>query len=163
MERRRSGAFLIRCTGIKRRQGDARAWHGENRLPAPGNPCVVVRLQWRYVIAILSIISYSRSSWRHFLHATEDLLPRRYLALMVGISTLLNFVREARSTKAADALKAMIEQYRYTVLRVVVKWRHGWNYPSIMVPDDKLLAGGGDMIGSLRIIEARDLFVARRN
>ena len=37
---------------------------------------------------------------------------------MVGISTLLNFIQEARSTKAADALKAMVSNTA-TVLRVV--------------------------------------------
>ncbi len=37
---------------------------------------------------------------------------------MVAISTLLNFIQEARSTKAADALKAMVSNTA-TVLRVI--------------------------------------------
>jgi hypothetical protein len=39
------------------------------------------------------------------------------IALMVAISTFLNFIQEARSTKAADALKAMVSNTA-TVLRV---------------------------------------------
>ncbi|MBZ4275280.1 hypothetical protein LAN30_22030, partial [Mycobacterium tuberculosis] len=51
-------------------------------------------------------------------YSTEDLFAAGVIALMVGISTLLNFIQEARSTKAADALKAMVSNPA-TVLRVV--------------------------------------------
>ncbi|XPE43426.1 hypothetical protein ACNKHV_26665 [Shigella flexneri] len=50
------------------------------------------------LLTILGAISY----------ATEDSLAAGVIALMVAISTLLNFIQEARTTKAADALKAMV-------------------------------------------------------
>ena len=49
---------------------------------------------------------------------------------MVGISTLLNFIQEARSTKAADALKAMVSNTA-TVSRVIndLGENAGWSCP----------------------------------
>jgi Mg2+-importing ATPase len=52
-----------------------------------------------------------------FSYASEDLFAAGVIALMVAISTFLNFIQEARSTKAADALKAMVSNTA-TVLRV---------------------------------------------
>ncbi|SUG49875.1 magnesium-transporting ATPase MgtA [Salmonella enterica subsp. arizonae] len=115
-----------------------------------------------YVIAILSIF-YSR-----FLggisYATEDLFAAGVIALMVCISTLLNFVQEARSTKAADALKAMVSNTA-TVLRVINEnGENGWLELPIdqLVPGDIIKLAAGDMVpADLRIIQARDLFVAQ--
>jgi Mg2+-importing ATPase len=56
------------------------------------------RNPFNLLLTVLGIVSY----------ATEDLFAAGVIALMVGISTLLNFIQEARSTKAADALKAMV-------------------------------------------------------
>ncbi len=56
---------------------------------------------------------------------------------MVAISTLLNFIQEARSTKAADALKAMVSNTA-TVLRVINdKGENGW----LEIPIDQLVPG----------------------
>lgn len=66
------------------------------------------RNPFNLLLTVLGIVSYS----------TEDLFAAGVIALMVGISTLLNFIQEARSTKAADALKAMVSNTA-TVLRVV--------------------------------------------
>ncbi len=63
---------------------------------------------------------------------------------MVAISTLLNFIQEARSTKAADALKAMVATA--TVLRVINdKGENGWLEIPIdqLVPGDIYKTGGG--------------------
>jgi Mg2+-importing ATPase len=82
---------------------------------------------------------------------------------MVGISTLLNFIQEARSTKAADALKAMVSNTA-TVLRVVneqgeSRW---WNCLSTSWCRAISSSCRRDMIpADLRIIQARDLFVAQ--
>jgi Mg2+-importing ATPase len=69
---------------------------------------VCYRNPFNILLTILGAISY----------ATEDLFAAGVIALMVAISTLLNFVQEARSTKAADALKAMVSNTA-TVLRVI--------------------------------------------
>lgn len=83
---------------------------------------------------------------------------------MVAISTLLNFIQEARSTKAADALKAMVSNTA-TVLRVINdKGENGWLEIPIdqLVPGDIIKLAAGDMIpADLRILQARDLFVAQ--
>ena len=65
------------------------------------------RNPFNLLLTVLGIISY----------ATEDLFAAGVIALMVGISTLLNFIQEARS-KAADALKAMVSNTA-TVSRVI--------------------------------------------
>ena len=67
---------------------------------------------------------------------------------MVAISTLLNFIQEARSTKAADALKAMVSNTA-TVLRVINdKGENGWLEIPIdqLVPGDIIKLAAGDMI-----------------
>nr|VUD32827.1 magnesium-transporting ATPase MgtA [Raoultella sp. NCTC 9187] len=88
--------------------------HGDNQIPAQKPSPWWVHLWTCYrnpfnlLLTVLGIVSYS----------TEDLFAAGVIALMVGISTLLNFIQEARSTRAADALKAMVSNTA-TVLRVV--------------------------------------------
>lgn len=100
----------------------AREQHGENKLPAQQpspwwvHLWVCYRNPFNILLTILGAISY----------ATEDLFAAGVIALMVAISTLLNFIQEARSTKAADALKAMVSNTA-TVLRVINdKGENGW-------------------------------------
>lgn len=138
----------------------AREKHGENRLPAQKpspwwvHLWVCYRNPFNILLTILGGISY----------ATEDLFAAGVIALMVGISTLLNFVQEARSTKAADALKAMVSNTA-TVLRVINEnGENAWLELPIdqLVPGDIIKLAAGDMIpADLRIIQARDLFVAQ--
>ncbi|MBS0853496.1 magnesium-translocating P-type ATPase [Enterobacter sp. JGM127] len=134
--------------------------HGDNQIPAQ-QPAPWWRHLWscyrnpfNLLLTLLGIISY----------ATEDLFAAGVIALMVAIATLLNFVQEARSTKAADALKAMVSNTA-TVLRVINdKGENAWRE----LPVDQLVAGdivklaAGDMIpADLRLLQARDLFVAQ--
>ncbi|HEA2155980.1 TPA: magnesium-translocating P-type ATPase, partial [Salmonella enterica] len=138
----------------------AREKYGENRLPAQKpspwwvHLWVCYRNPFNILLTILGGISY----------ATEDLFAAGVIALMVCISTLLNFVQEARSTKAADALKAMVSNTA-TVLRVINEnGENGWLELPIdqLVPGDIIKLAAGDMIpADLRIIQARDLFVAQ--
>ncbi|WBU48880.1 magnesium-translocating P-type ATPase [Kosakonia pseudosacchari] len=138
----------------------ARETHGENLIPAQ-KPApwwvhlwVCYRNPFNLLLTCLGIISY----------ASEDLFAACVIALMVAISTLLNFLQEARSTKAADALKAMVSNTA-TVLRVVnEKGENGWCELSIdqLVPGDIVKLAAGDMIpADLRVLQARDLFVAQ--
>ena len=139
---------------------NAREIHGENQLPAQKpspwwvHLWVCYRNPFNILLTILGAISY----------ATEDLFAAGVIALMVAISTLLNFVQEARSTKAADALKAMVSNTA-TVLRVInEKGENGWVELPIdqLVPGDIIKLAAGDMIpADLRVVQARDLFVAQ--
>ncbi len=78
-----------------------------NPLAVVGASVGMLSQSFRILLTILGGISY----------ATEDLFAAGVIALMVGISTLLNFVRKHIATKAADALKAMVSNTA-TVLRV---------------------------------------------
>ncbi len=79
------------------------------------------------LLTILGAISY----------ATEDLFAAGVIALMVAISTLLNFIQEARSTKAGRRPKAMVSNTA-TVLRVINdKGENGW----LEIPIDQLVPG----------------------
>ena len=136
------------------------AQYGENQIPAQKpSPWWVhlwscYRNPFNLLLTVLGIVSYS----------TEDLFAAAVIALMVGISTLLNFIQEARSTKAADALKAMVSNTA-TVLRVVNEQGESrWCELPIdqLVPGDIVKLSAGDMIpADLRVIQARDLFVAQ--
>lgn len=136
------------------------ARYGANQIPAQ-KPApwwvhlwICYRNPFNLLLTVLGVISY----------ATEDLFAAAVIALMVAISTLLNFVQEARSTKAADALKAMVSNTA-TVLRVVNEQRESrWCELPIdqLVPGDIVKLSAGDMIpADLRILKARDLFVAQ--
>ncbi len=134
-----------------------RAKYGENQLPTQKptpwwrHLWVCYRNPFNILLTILGVISY----------ATEDLFAAGVIALMVGISTLLNFVQEARSTKAADALKAMVSNTA-TVLRVInEKGENSWVELPIdqLVPGDiiKLAVGRYDPGGFTRYSGARSV------
>lgn len=134
--------------------------YGTNQIPAQKPAPWWVHLWTCYrnpfnlLLTVLGIVSYS----------TEDLFAAGVIALMVVIATLLNFVQEARSTRAADTLKAMVSNTA-TVLRVVEET--GENaYVEIpldrLVPGDIVKLAAGDMIpADLRVLQARDLFVGQ--
>ena len=138
----------------------AREKYGVNQIPGEEPSPWWVDL-WRcyrnpfnLLLTLLGVISY----------ATEDLFAAGVIALMVGISTLLNFIQESRSGKAADALKAMVSNTA-TVLRVInKKGAHDWVEIPVdqLVPGDIVKLSAGDMIpADLRVLQARDLFVAQ--
>src|SRR6185437_8282649 len=86
------------------------------------------------------------------------------IALMVVISTLLNFIQEARSNRAADALKAMVSNTA-TVIRsdaLSGKSEHLELPISQLVPGDIIKLAAGDMIpADLRVLSAKDLFISQ--
>ena len=139
---------------------DAREKHGVNQIPGQ-RPVPWWAHLWscyhnpfNLLLTCLGIFSY----------ASEDLFAAGVIALMVAISTFLNFIQEARSTKAADALKAMVSNTA-TVLRVAnEQGETRWMEIPLdqLVPGDIVKLAAGDMIpADLRVVQARDLFVAQ--
>lgn len=139
---------------------DAREKHGVNQIPGQrpvrwwGHLWSCYRNPFNLLLTCLGIFSY----------ASEDLFAAGVIALMVAISTFLNFIQEARSTKAADALKAMVSNTA-TVLRVANEQGETcWMEIPLdqLVPGDIVKLAAGDMIpADLRVVQARDLFVAQ--
>lgn len=94
---------------------------------------------------------------------TEDLQAALVIGCMVLVSTLLRFVQETRSNRAAESLRALVDNTA-SVLRpgapspdrrgvVEVPFRD-------LVPGDVVLLAAGDMIpADLRVLEARNLFL----
>ncbi len=155
-------AFSSHPEGLTPREvEDAREQYGPNQIPAQQPAPWFVHLwncyrnPFNLLLTALGILSYATE---------DDLFGAGIIALMVGISTLLNFIQEARSTKAADALKAMVSNTA-TVLRVVNdKGECQWQELPIdqLVPGDIVKLAAGDMIpADLRVIKARDLFIAQ--
>lgn len=112
------------------------------------------RNPFNLLLTALGMISY----------ATEDLTGALVIALMVLISTLLNFIREARSNRAADALKAMVSNTA-TVIRsdaLTGKSEHVELPIAQLVPGDIIKLAAGDMIpADLRVLSAKDLFISQ--
>ncbi|EOY5052246.1 magnesium-translocating P-type ATPase [Serratia marcescens] len=112
------------------------------------------RNPFNLLLTALGMISY----------ATEDLTGALVIALMVLISTLLNFIQEARSNRAADALKAMVSNTA-TVIRsdaLTGKSEHVELPIAQLVPGDIIKLAAGDMIpADLRLLSAKDLFISQ--
>ena len=154
--------FSSHPEGLTAREVEAaREHYGPNQIPAQRPAPWYLHLWHCYrnpfnlLLTALGILSYATE---------DDLFGAGIIALMVAISTLLNFIQEARSTKAADALKAMVSNTA-TVLRVVndqgeCQWLE---VPIVqLVPGDLVKLAAGDMIpADLRVIKARDLFIAQ--
>ena len=82
------------------------------------------------------------------------------IAVMVLLSVSLGFFQEHRSTKAADALRRMV-QTNATVRRQDGGTTQGHDVPiGHLVPGDIVLLSAGDMIpADVRLISAKDLFI----
>lgn len=117
------------------------------------------------LLTLLAIISY----------VTHDTGGAMVIFAMVLLSTLLRFWQEAKSNKAADALKAMVSNTA-TVLRcnspdemvdlqhsLLGGISHSIEIPiKLLVPGDIVLLSAGDMIpADCRVLNAKDLFVAQ--
>ncbi|KQB54132.1 magnesium-translocating P-type ATPase [Pseudomonas endophytica] len=112
--------------------------------------------------------------------ATDDIQAAVVISTMVVLSTLLRFWQEARSNKAADALKAMVSNTA-TVLRrdfsaeaspmfgkfygaaQHIKGAQRIELPiKHLVPGDLIVLSAGDMIpADCRVLSAKDLFVSQ--
>ncbi|WP_066709031.1 magnesium-translocating P-type ATPase [Curvibacter delicatus] len=113
-------------------------------------------------------------------YVTDDLKATVVISVMVVLSTLLRFWQEAKSNKAADALKAMVsttatvlrrdisanaasDARRYFGVQLSVKPTHRFELPiKLLVPGDTIVLSAGDMIpADCRVLSAKDLFVSQ--
>ncbi|QTU08020.1 magnesium-translocating P-type ATPase [Pseudomonas protegens] len=122
------------------------------------------------LLTLLAVISW----------LTEDMKAATVIFSMVVLSTLLRFWQEAKSNKAADALKAMVSNTA-TVMRpgsapqaapmlgrllgaaAEVKGAQRIELPiKQLVPGDLIVLSAGDMIpADCRVLSAKDLFVSQ--
>ena len=138
----------------------ARTQYGENCVDAQQAPSQWLHLWHCYrnpfnlLLTALALISY----------ATEDLQAAIVIGLMVLISTLMHFIQESRSNRAADKLKAMVSNTA-TVRRSHVRTgaTRQFELPiSELVPGDILTLSAGDMIpADVCLLSAKDLFVSQ--
>ncbi|HSS46538.1 MAG TPA: magnesium-translocating P-type ATPase [Burkholderiales bacterium] len=111
---------------------------------------------------------------------TEDIKATTILSVMVVLSSLLRFVQEYRSSKAAEKLKAMVSTTA-TVRRTKETYTNAHNssqpilvaaYPrgfetqeiplKYLVPGDVVHLSAGDMIpADVRLLLAKDLFISQ--
>ena len=151
-------AALVRlkshAEGLSPREAGARlARHGRNvveheaPLPWWRHLWHCYRDPFNLLLTALAVVSY----------ATEDAKATVVIGVMVVLSTAIRFVQEHRSTRAAEALKAMVSNSA-TVLRQVRR-----EIPiSRLVPGDVVVLSAGDMIpADCRVLGARDLFIAQ--
>ncbi|MGB3255487.1 magnesium-translocating P-type ATPase, partial [Buttiauxella gaviniae] len=112
------------------------------------------RNPFNLLLTVLGLVSY----------ATDDLTAALVIGAMVFISTFMHFIQEARSNKAADALKAMVSNTA-TVLRSDAQTGRSETVEipiSQLVPGDLIKLSAGDMIpADLRILSAKDLFISQ--
>lgn len=102
------------------------------------------------LLTLLAVISW----------LTEDMKAATVIFSMVVLSTLLRFWQEAKSNKAADALKAMVSNTA-TVLRRDATKRIELPIKQL-VPGDLIVLSAGDMIpADCRVLSAKDLFVSQ--
>lgn len=122
------------------------------------------------LLSVLAIMSYY----------TDDVTGSIVISTMVFISTLLRFVQETRSNKAADKLREMVsntatvmrrdpsenaayDAIKYFGVRIHVKEARRVELPiKLLVPGDLILLSAGDMIpADVRILTSKDLFISQ--
>ncbi len=122
------------------------------------------------LLTLLAVVSY----------VTEDMKATIVISSMVALSTLLRFWQEAKSNKAADALKEMVsntatvmrrdvsedaaeEAQKYFDVALHPKPARRVEIPiKLLVPGDVIVLSAGDMIpADCRLLTAKDLFVAQ--
>ncbi len=138
----------------------ARARYGLNQVASGGQTP-----WWRYLVRSyfnpfnLLLTALAVISW-----ATDDRSATAIITLMVLISALLNGIQELRSSRAAQALKAMVSS-NVTVLRTLNEQGES-GYVTLpveeLVPGDIVKLAAGDIIpADLRLLSGRALFVSQ--
>src|ERR1700754_3231431 len=117
-------------------------------LHAFRNPFIIVLL----VLAVVQLFT-----------EPDDYTGPTIIAVMVGISVLLSFTQEFRSSRAAENLKAMVRN-----TATVTRRADDGHAERIEVPVEELVVGdivhlgAGDMVpADLRLLAAKDLFISQ--
>ncbi|HWU76415.1 MAG TPA: magnesium-translocating P-type ATPase [Rhodanobacter sp.] len=92
-----------------------------------------------------------------------DLTGPAIIAVMVGISVILSFTQEYRSSRAAEQLKAMVRNTATVLRRASDGHSERIEVPvAELVSGDIVLLGAGDMVpADLRLLGAKDLFISQ--
>ncbi len=92
-----------------------------------------------------------------------DLTGPAIIAVMVGISVVLSFTQEYRSSRAAEQLKAMVRNTATVLRRASDEHSERIEVPVIeLVVGDIVQLGAGDMVpADLRLLTAKDLFISQ--
>ncbi len=140
-----------------------RARFGENALPAQKKRGAALRLLLAFAnpfTAILLALALVSACTDIFFAAAGE---RNYVTVgvilvMVGVSGVLRFVQETKSSAAAEKLAGMVGS-----TACAVRGGQAEEVPvSSLVPGDVVRLSAGDMIpADLRIVEARDLFISQ--
>src|SRR5690242_1647726 len=92
-----------------------------------------------------------------------DITGPLIIAVMVGISVLLSFTQEYRSSRAAEQLKAMVRNTATVTRRAADGHSERIEVPvAELVAGDIVHLGAGDMVpADLRLLSAKDLFISQ--
>ncbi|CAA2109235.1 magnesium-translocating P-type ATPase [Variovorax paradoxus] len=152
---------------LRKRLGSNEVRH-EQPLPWWQHLWQCYRNPFNLLLTVLALVSY----------VTEDMKATLVIGSMVVLSTVLRFLQESRSNKAADRLKAMVSNTS-TVLRPAPGQKAGAagdegfdtahtgtvrvEVPMRdLVPGDVIALSAGDMIpADCRLLTAKDLFISQ--
>jgi Mg2+-importing ATPase len=117
----------------------------------------LARTFWNPFIIVLLVLAAVQ------LFTSDDFTGPVIIAVMVGISVVLGFTQEFRSSRAAEKLKAMVRN-----TATVTRRASDGHSERIEVPVIELVAGdivhlsAGDMVpADLRLLSAKDLFISQ--
>ncbi|HET8731048.1 MAG TPA: magnesium-translocating P-type ATPase [Moraxellaceae bacterium] len=147
----------------RRAESGANEVQHDRPLPWWHHLWICYRNPFNILLTLLAVVSW----------LTEDATATVVIGTMVLVSTVLRFVQEGRSNRAADRLKEMVSNTA-TVLRRAnddgetgaAAPPHGARREEVpireLVPGDMVLLSAGDMIpADLRVLSAKDLFVSQ--
>jgi len=126
------------------------------------------RNPFNLLLSLLAVVSW----------LTEDVKATVVIGTMVALSTLIRFVQEGRSNRAAERLKALVGNNARVLRRPdsdAATAQHTGSEPRTprpaqqrslpiraLVPGDHIVLSAGDMIpADCRVLNAKDLFVAQ--
>ena len=128
----------------------------EKPLPAWLHLWLCYKNPFNLLLSALALLSF----------LSEDAKATVVIGCMVGLSTVIRFVQEGRSHRAAESLKAMVGN-RATVIRRTAGADQGSSAPMDLplrelVPGDLVALSAGDMIpADCRLLSARGLHIAQ--